>query len=572
MRTLSIFASSIMLASASAIAQAVLVPSSAQGPFAGTSANYFTTAGINRFQMIYDTSNLTTQGVLAPINITNVQFLYGGGATPANLVTYPSVAVYLQPAALDWAAQSLTFSQNRTIDPLPAPNFSGAVTCIAGTYYVDIALTTPFAYDPTTGVDLLIEVEVNGAPTPALNNIQACTYSATPPANTCNVKRSVGSITALTGANSAFVPIVNLLYGPVTGAATYQSLGAGCITHYATMYELFAAPANFDLQNSALTFIPTGGGYIAVRTGAWLPVGSVQATPTALALGDDAEVNVPFTVGSFQGPAGPWTSLNIVSNGVISELPLHPASVAGGGAPNNNTFLNAAPTAFYSLADWDPSAATGGGNVWFEESASVTTITWENVPNWVTTPPAPGVNTFQFQLYPSGVVTIAWMNLASFGNNGGTLVGYSPGGVSLDPGSTDISAIGAGNVFIEATDIPPMTLAAANRPVINTTWNLNVSNIDPTSFVGVDIFGLSDPGINDLFFIGMPKCGLRASLDVTNAWIVTGSTHSYSFAVPNQPSLVGFNLFTTSATLQIPPQNAFGAMTSNGIQGTLGSI
>jgi hypothetical protein len=573
MRNLSVFVGSIVLASVSATAQAVLVPSTALGPFAGTSGNYFTVAGVNRFQMIYDTSNLTSQGVLAPINITNVQFLYGGGATPANIVTYPSVAVYLQPAAVDWASQSTTFAANRTIAFPTTPNFSGPASTIAGTYYVDVPLTTPFAYDPTAGVDLLIEVELNGAPTPALGNTQACTFSATPPANACNVKRSVGSITATVGANSAFVPIVNLLYGSVAGAATYQTLGAGCIAHYASMYELFNTPANFDLQNSALTLIPTGsGGYVAVRSGAYLPIGSVQSPPTALTLGDDAEVTTAFTVGSFQGPAGPWTTVTIVSNGVISELPSHPASIAGGGAPNNNTFLNAAPTAFYTLADWDPSAATGGGNVWYEESAGVTTITWDNVPNWTATPPAAGVNSFQFQLYPSGVVTIAWLNLASFGNNGGVLVGYSPGGVNLDPGSRDISAIGAGSVVIDPADIPGMTLTASNRPVLNTNWNLDVSNIDPTSLIGLDILGLTDPGINDLFFIGMPGCGLRSSLDVTNAWFVTGPTHSYSFAVPNVPSLVGFNLFTTSATLQSPPQNGFGAMTSNGIQGTLGSI
>jgi hypothetical protein len=251
-------------------------------------------------------------------------------------------------------------------------------------------------------------------------------------------------------------------------------------------------------------------------------------------------------------------------------------AAAGGGAPNNNTFLNALPTAFYCLADWDPSVATGGGTVWYEESASVIQVTWENVPNWVATLPAPGVNTFQFQLYPSGTVTIAWnaAGLASFGNNGGALVGYSPGGVNLEPGSSDISALGqAGSALLTATDIPPMTLASTNRPVFGATWSLDVSNIEPSSLLGVDVFGLSDPGINDLFFLGMPGCGLRASLDVVNAYIVTGTTHTYTLTIPiGQPALQGFNVYTTSATGQGTPQNAFGWMTSNGIVGTLGSI
>ena len=98
MRILCTLLGVIAVTSVSATGQAVLVPSTALGPFAGTSGNYFTAGGINRFQMIYDTSSLTTQGVLSPINITNVQFLYGGGTTPTNIGTFPSVTVS-KPAA-----------------------------------------------------------------------------------------------------------------------------------------------------------------------------------------------------------------------------------------------------------------------------------------------------------------------------------------------------------------------------------------------------------------------------------------------------------------------------------------
>jgi len=345
--------------------------------------------------------------------------------------------------------------------------------------------------------------------------------------------------------------------------ASHTSYGAGCYNISDSVYQSFAsaALASPALSNTAITFTPTGAGaYVVTSGGSFLPVGSVQPTPIALVMNDDSEVTQTFTVGSFQGPNGPWTSFSIVSNGVISELAGHPAAAAGGGSPNNNTYLNAAPTAFYNLADWDPSAATGGGNVWYEESAGVTTITWENVPNWTATPPAAGVNTFQFQLYPSGIVTIAWSgaNLSSFGNNGGALIGYSPGGTNLEPGATDISAIGAGSVQIVAADIPPTTLSSVNRPVFGTTWNLTVSNIEPSSFVGIDIFGVADPGVNDLSFLGLPGCGIRSSLDVTSAWIVTGSTHNYGLAIPaGQPALQGFNLYTTSATFQAIPQNLF---------------
>ena len=584
MRNLSILVGALALTSAAALAQSsVQIPGTPQITAYGTSINFFRNV-TDKWQCIYDSSLFTAQGVLSPILINQVSFQFGApAAQPTSAaVTYPQIDVYLQPAAVDWTVQGPTFASNRSVAFPTTPNFTGpvttTVTSIQGDYFVTIPLTTPFAYDPGTGVDLLVEIEIPQIPVPATANNLFTTHNGTgtlPPGNFCNCYRNTTSATATSGSFTAFVPIMKFDYGPVPGAATVQSLGAGCIVHYASMYELFPLPANWDLNNSALTFLPAGGAYLAVRTGAFMPVGSVQATPTALVLGDDAELTQTFTVGSFLGPTGPWPAITIVSNGVISELPAHPASVAGGGAPTNGTFLNAAPTAFYNLADWDPSAATGGGNVWYEESATVTTITWENVPNWVTTPPAPGVNTFQFQLYPSGQVTIAWNSagITSFGNNGGTLVGYSPGGTNLDPGSRDISAIGAGSVYIEAADISGMTLTASNRPVFGNTWTLNVSNIEASSLIGLDIFGVSDPGIDNLFFIGMPGCGLRSTLDVTSAWLVTGPTHTYGFPVPSgQPSLTGFNLFTTSATLQGIPQNAFGWMTANGMKGTLGPI
>jgi hypothetical protein len=490
MKNLSLLVGAVALATVSAAAQQVLVPSTAQGPFAGTSGNYFMAAGINRFQMVYDTSNLTTQGINAPINITNVQFLYGGAAGTAAITTFPSVSIYLQQAAVDWASQSTTYSANRTIDPLPAANYAGPITTSAGTYYIDVPLATPFAYDPTAGVDLLIEVEVNGAPTPALTAgiTQATTFSATPPANSCNVKRSVGNLAATVGANSAFVPIVNLLYGAVPGAASAQAIGQGCISRYASLYEFFASPANFDLQNTAITCIPSSGGYVAVASGSWLPIGSVQATPTVLALGDDTTINYPFTVGSFPG----WTGIEVCSNGYIAPAIGNTLTAA----PNVNTFLAAPQAAFYCQLDLDPQApGLGAGTIQVEESAGVTTITWNGVTNW-NNPAAPGAAPcdIQFQLYPSGQVTLAFgANFTTFAPNGGVLVGYSPAGASTDPGSRDLTTLGANSVFLEAADVLPMTLAAANRPVFGTNWTLNVSNIEASSAIGIDIFGVSDP-------------------------------------------------------------------------------
>ena len=574
MRNLSILASAIALTSVSALCQTALIPPAVTGPFNGTSAFYFTPGGVFRFQAIYDSTTLTSQGILQPISINSVRVRYGGVAPPLPVVTYPNVSVFVQNSAVDWAAQSTTYSANRTVAFPTTPNFvgpvtSGVTTTPNGDFYVDIPLATPFSYDPTLGVDLLIEFESNGAPTPVPPAGLSTGCAATGVTDLCAVKRSTASITSLTGANSAFKPIIELGYVPAPNAGIATPIGAGCISKYTSMYEFFAAPVNFDLQNSALTFLSLGGpGYAVNRTGAWLPIGSIQATPTVLALGDDTTIAYPFTVGSFPGTTG----LEVCSNAYVA-LAAGNTLVA---APSIPSTMAAPQTAWYCQMDLDPiTPGLGAGTIQVEESAAVTTVTWNGVTNWNSGTGAAPCD-IQFQFYATGDVTIAFgPNFTTFNPNGGVLVGYSPGGPSLIPSNTDISALGLGTILLEAADTFPLKLASLNRPVINTTWNLEVQTIpNPVpAQVGVEIYGFSDPMINDLFFIGAPGCGLRANLDILNPFVhfAPATTHAYSLPVPNTPSLVGTTFFLQSAMLDAS-YNAFGAITSNALSGLIGSI
>jgi hypothetical protein len=96
--------------------------------------------------------------------------------------------------------------------------------------------------------------------------------------------------------------------------------------------------------------------------------------------------------------------------------------------------------------------------------------------------------------------------------------------------------------------------------------------VPATGTIGLDIFGLADPGIIDLGFLGAPGCGVRSSLDVLNAWIVAGASHGYSLPIPNDPLLSNFHVFTMALVLQ-PGVNQLlgGAITSNGIDGKIGT-
>ncbi|MFY9341760.1 MAG: hypothetical protein WAT39_04685 [Planctomycetota bacterium] len=353
---------------------------------------------------------------------------------------------------------------------------------------------------------------------------------------------------------------VNVFVSGGTGTvlATNSSIGAGCIASYASFYENFATAAGFDLANTAITMINTGSGYAVTPGGTFLPVGAIQPVPTVLALGDDTAVTQAFTTGSFPGSTG----LTVCSNGFVSTA----TGNGTGFTPTVATLLGDPATSFRSWHDYNPSIA-GSGTVKWEESAAVTVVTWDGVWDYAGTSVADASN-LQFQFYPNGNVVIAWGAMSLLGASGtGHLVGYSPGGASANPGNTDISALVA--LVLGSTDIIPLGLTATSRPVTGTNWNLTVNNIPATQVIGVDIFGVADPGINDLFFLGMPGCGLRASLDFLSAY-PGGGPHSYSLAIPANPTLLNVHIYTTSASFQVPPVNAFGAITSNGIDGKIG--
>ncbi|HEU4420027.1 MAG TPA: hypothetical protein VFT55_13925 [Planctomycetota bacterium] len=55
----------------------------------------------------------------------------------------------------------------------------------------------------------------------------------------------------------------------------------------------------------------------------------------------------------------------------------------------------------------------------------------------------------------------------------------------------------------------PLGLWGVTRPLVNTSWNLSTTQVPANGAIGVDVFGLVDPGIDDLSVLGAPDCGLR---------------------------------------------------------------
>lgn len=354
--------------------------------------------------------------------------------------------------------------------------------------------------------------------------------------------------------------------------ASHTSYGSGCYLTSDSVYQSFAtaALASPALSNTAITFTPTGSGSYALTSGGGLlPVGSVQATPTIVANGDDTTQTVPFTTGSFPGSTG----LAICSNG-------HVGLAAGNNSTWNVTaalLLNDPQTSFRSAHDMNPTLA-GSGQIKYEESAALTMVTWDGVWDFAGTS-VNDANTIQMQFYPSGQVVIAWGTLSTLGASGiGYVVGYSPGGPSTNLGSTNLatslpyvtSPLNLSPMSLSATPAPVST--AASGTLVTYTQN-NIPQAAPASgvYLGITIISLGQnlPG-TDLGFLGMPGCNLHVnSLDVTLAFVGAANSLTTQFQIP-AGAPYGFQLFAQSAALIQPNslpngQNAFGATLSNAL-------
>lgn len=560
------------LLAATAAAQLSVVVPNGNATVEGNSNNAFpftsgtvTTYGV-RIQQMYDSSNFTAQGVAGPVLLTGVRLRANATATSWGGGTFNNCTVKCSTAPIDYTAITPNWAANQGV---PVTVYQGQVAFLAGVgnganvpgpWVVDISFATGFPYDPAAG-DLVIDFDNplgswSGAGTTALD-VQT----------TGSAGSRVFASTLYPNPNGITNPhalVMEFRYSPVGSGsviATNTQLGAGCVRAFASFYENFATAPAFDLANTGLSMIFTGAAYTVLPgITTYVPP---SASATTLALTDDSSVAVTLAA-PFPHAGGATTALSVCSNGFVS------VNAAGNGTsftPAPAAMLSATHTGWWNQHDYNPAAA-GSGSVKFEEVGGIAYVTWDGVYSFGTTIP----DTFQMQFdTASGNVHFCW-GAMGLGGSTGYLVGYSPGGPSADPGSIDLSAAVPAVFVAAAADVLPLALAALSRPITGTTWNLSLSNVPATGVIGVDVFGVSDPGINDLSFLGAPTCGLRASIDVTLGWAVAGPTHAYALPIPNAPALVNVNLYTTSAVFQVPAVNAFGAITSNGVNGKIGDF
>jgi hypothetical protein len=360
------------------------------------------------------------------------------------------------------------------------------------------------------------------------------------------------------GATGTFMLNIN---GPIGSGtvATAASYGTGCVAQYASFYEHFPTAASFDLSSSGMSLLYTGTGYIALPgLLSYLPP---SAAATILPLSDDSETSVTLST-ALVVPGGATSNLTVCSNGYVSVA-------AGNGTsytPDVAAMLNSQQTGWWIWHDYNPGVPSGG-QVKFEEVAGIAYITWDGVVDFGST----SVNTFQFQFeLATGIVHCVWQSMSPFGN--GYLVGYSPGGASLDPGNLDISATLPNTFTTLAGDVLPLQLAASARPVTGNTISLVTTHIGSTAQFGAVLISLTqwNPGL-DLSNIGMAGCFLYQGAEMTLLFVPLGAPNqSIPIVVPNAP---GIHVYLQSVVFDpAAGLTTFGAIASNGLDLNIGTL
>ncbi|HEX6810724.1 MAG TPA: hypothetical protein VF384_03785 [Planctomycetota bacterium] len=339
--------------------------------------------------------------------------------------------------------------------------------------------------------------------------------------------------------------------------------GTGCPRN-GTVYEAFVN--NVDLANSSVRFINIGTGYVAVPGGGF-DNGYLNAIPGVM----DDSIHQGLALGfTFPFAGTTITTVDLSSNGYLW----------GASNPYSSYFpvIDDFLTEDSRIAPfWRDLYAPGGGAIYWDTTPSFAMATWVGVPNFpLQIPPAPG-NTFQVKLYPSGDIEFSYGSLDPQNPTTSeiTVVGFTEGNNAADPGSVDLSASVPGLPVGVAGAVPlDLDAATGSSPQLNSVFTMAVTEVPAGAIFGFMAlsFGQLPTGV-DLGIIGFPF-GCMAYIDPTGSSILSfpaaPPTGNAALGIPNNPGLMGLEIFAQAFVLPVLVPAPFPAIVSNGLKLTLG--
>lgn len=352
-------------------------------------------------------------------------------------------------------------------------------------------------------------------------------------------------------------------------AATNTVIGTGCGANANSFYGYYpdAVAAQQALSGNVLRLAPTATGYVGTWENGTAAASYVPPTGAIpLPVGDDSFV--PLTPSTpLPTPYGAQPVLSVSGNGIVAFGSFVDTPGTNAWMPTTNGFLQSTNGGVYAWHDYN-SVEPGSGGVSWHELGNLLCVTFADVESYPIGLPNRSTLQFQFDL-STGAIAIVFVAIdgAPFSPYGSShLVGVTAPGGSIDPGAVDLAT--AVLVTADPEGGLPLSLQATSTPVTGTTWQLRTNDLPASTAFGITVIGLSDPGVNDLSIVGMPGCGLRASLDILAAFTVAPGTSFYdwSIGIPATTPL-GLSVYATTLVAPNPATNALGLITSNGIRG-----
>lgn len=352
---------------------------------------------------------------------------------------------------------------------------------------------------------------------------------------------------------------MNTLPGP----ASSEIVGFGCPDSQGpALYETFDAANNLpDLDGFDLTFLPTGvSDYIAIPG-----ISSTYFTGYAnqLTHGDDTTVLVtlPFPF-PYNGSA--INEIYVSSNGFITLGPNDPGSGCCTGTAT--ALLGGEPRIAAWWADLNP---TQGGAIYadLDPTTGEFVISFDAVPEYFNGPPA----TAQIALDAAGTFTIRWGTVATATHT--FLAGYSGGGGTPDPGTTDLTTVNGTPISNLVIQPLSQTAATGSTPQVGGSFTVEVNDVPaaPNGNVCLLLVSTEVPGI-PLDIIGMTGCTAYIALPEIYSAVnfSLGAPTSFTVPLPNSPLLFGGQLMSQVISDDLA-SNSFGFVASNGLRWLLGT-
>ena len=269
-------------------------------------------------------------------------------------------------------------------------------------------------------------------------------------------------------------------------SACHRSYGVGCHDFFgqdnSNLFELFPtiAAGKAALDGNALQFALTANGYVAT----WLPgvAAALYVPPTGAAtvVADGSATTETFTPSTpIPIPGGVATQWTVSSEGVLTAGP-----VGNQGTDSTPTLAETAAAnglAFYNWFSQNP-VESGSGKIKWEEIGGVLYVTFDGVECGVGTPTV-APSTYQWQIdIATGTVTMVWQSMSISTSTSDMLVGCTLADAGVTPVSQSLAAATA-VVLQPDTELRPMTLTAAPRPVINPSTLVTYTATEVPEFV-----------------------------------------------------------------------------------------